>query len=63
MVSINSKEGAIATAIPALFGLCLAWTAVRILKNEKSLLLRHIELEMALKEKSNKKRREYLIGK
>jgi len=51
------------TAIPALIGLGLAWMGVTLVKNEKRLLLRRLELQAALEETSKNVRRDYLLGK
>ncbi len=42
--------------IPAIFGISLAWISINIIKNEKKLLLRKLELQKELTEKSLKRR-------
>ncbi len=51
------------TGIPSLIGLGIAWVGVTLVKNEKRLLLRRLELQAALEEKRGRLRREYLLGK
>ena len=47
--------------ITPVIGLGLAWISVRMIRNEKRLLLRRLELEAALLEKCDKKRKKLLI--
>ena len=43
-------------------GLGLAWIGVRIVRNEKKILYRRLQLEAALTEKSKKVRKDLLLG-
>ncbi len=49
-------------AIPAVVGLGVAWVGIRLVRNEKNLTLRQIELEQALAAKSKKERIKHLLG-
>ena len=51
------------TGVPALVGLGVAWLGVRLVRNEARILLRQVELEMALEARSRKTRRELLLGR
>ena len=42
------------TALPAILGLGVAWFGIKLLKNEKSLITRKMELEIQLGVKSIK---------
>ena len=50
-------------SLPAFVGLGFVLVGVRVLRNETRLLIRKLELEEALKAKSGKVRRKYLVEK
>ena len=46
--------------LPAIIGLGLAWLGVRIIQNEKRLIIREIELKKILKENSLKSQKSFI---
>ncbi len=48
------------TGFPAAFGCAVAWLGVTLVKNEHKLLMRRLELEAVLKEKSRNKAKTFL---
>ncbi len=59
---MSSANKIMLTAFPAAMGLCLAWFGATLIKNEKQILHRNLELKMALKTRSRRERRKLLLG-
>ena len=49
-------------AIPTVLGLGVAWLGLRLIRNEKRILHRRLELQKVLGEKSRTARRRILLG-
>ncbi len=60
---MKSAEALLIKGIPTLLGFGLAWLGITLIKNEKRLLIRQIELKSALTEKSKRERRIKIVGK
>ncbi len=58
----TNTTGLVLRAVPAAIGIGLTWLGITLIKNERELLFRRLELESALKEKSNAERRKLLLG-
>ena len=62
MDSRFTKNFWILQVVPAGFGLGIAWLGVTLIKNERKLLYRRLELEAALDAKTSKERKKLLSG-
>ncbi len=58
-----SPDKLMTVLLPTFLGLGVGWLSVNLLRNEKKLAFRKIELEGALNAKSNRDRKELLLGK
>ncbi len=59
---MKKHQGILIKTIPAVVGIGFAWLGTTLIKNEKRLLIRRLELEEALVTKSNKLRKKLLLG-
>ena len=63
MKSKIASSRLVLAGFPTAFTLAVAWLGVTLVRNEKNLLMRRLELETELEEKSRGNRRKSLIGK
>ncbi len=59
---MSKTSALIATTIPTFIGIGLAWLGTSLIKNEKKLIMRRLELEEALETKSTKLRKKLILG-
>ncbi len=59
---MNNSSGWMVKVLPAALGLGVAWVGINLLRNERRLLHRQLELQQALDENSRKIRKSFLLG-